>query len=998
MPARGKARPSPRSKRGKARVDAKPDTARPLGSAPVIVGIGGSAGALPPLRELFAALPANTGLAFVVVSHQAPTGPSLLPQILANSTDMPVCEIGDETKVEADHVYVVPRGRRASLRKGVLSAERAVERSRPPLPIDFFFRALASDQKRRAVGIILSGTGADGTIGLAQIRAGSGLSLVQDPATAEFDGMPTSAIAASAADLVLPIAEMPARLIAFANGVTAASGHSPEGPEVAATELDRVLALIRVRSGHDFSSYKRDTLLRRIERRMTLRRIERLADYALHLAGDDDEIDALWRDWLIGVSGFFRDPAAFQALADEGLPALLAPREDGSALRIWVPGCSTGEEAYSIAIVVLETLQQLGKHLKVHVFATDLDPAAIQTARAGRYPEGIAADVGSQRLERFFTQDDRGYRARKELRDRVVFAVQDVLHDPPFTRVDLISCRNLLIYIVPDAQQALLALFHYSLNPGGLLLLGTSEAVTGPEEYFSVLDKRWKLFRRSDSEALGPPARWTDRAVEHLRKPATARLDDGDKPDLAQALRRALAERFAPPAVVVDQRGRIQQIHGRVGAYLELQPGRANLNVVDLAREGLRAPLASALREIVKPDVSVVERTARVKADESWSSLKLTVERIDDRGLAHPLMLISFEPATRDSRQTERKRERSSRGHKPGRRAKLEEELRHSQHDLQSSIDELQSANEELASANEEVQSVNEELQSSNEELQTSKEETQSLNDELHTVNAELTQKLEALEQANNDLLNLMNNIEIATIFLDDLLRVTRFTPQARNVARLIDTDLGRPLADLVTLVDYPDLLSDAGSVLETLRPLEKQAQAPDGSWYVVRIRPYRTTRNAIEGLVVTFIEITQTKHAERIQSAHAVAEAIVDAVRGPLLVLDSTLRVVRANRSFYRLFHVEPGETDGRLVYDLGSGQWDIPGLRELLGGTLHGEGGFDGFEVEYEFPHIGAKRMVLDARRVSMKDHEAPVLIVLGIEPIPETPFGGSPAVLGS
>jgi two-component system, chemotaxis family, CheB/CheR fusion protein len=372
----------------------------------VIVGIGGSAGALPPLRELFAALPPDSGLAFVVVSHQAPSGPSLLPEILAKSTDMPVREIVDETRVEANHVYVAPRGHCVSIREGVLSAERVVERGRPPLPIDFFFRALARDQERRAVGIILSGTGADGTIGLAAIRAESGLSLAQDPKTAEFDGMPTSAIGAQATDFVLAIAEMPARLLAYARGVEApAPGR--ELPEVASHEMERILALIRVRGGQDFSAYKRDTLLRRIERRMDFHRIERLGDYALHLEANDDEIDALWQDWLIGVSGFFRDSEAFQALAHAGLPGLLAAREEGSALRIWVPGCATGEEAYSIAIVVLEALEQLGKHLKIHVFATDLDPAAIQTARAGRYPEGIAADVGSQRLKRFFIKEDR---------------------------------------------------------------------------------------------------------------------------------------------------------------------------------------------------------------------------------------------------------------------------------------------------------------------------------------------------------------------------------------------------------------------------------------------------------------------------------------------------------------------------------------------------------------------------------------------------------------
>jgi len=958
-----------------------PNADRPPDAAPVIVGIGGSAGALVPLRELLEALPIDSGMAFVVVIHQTPSGQSLLPEILANSTGMPVSEIHDETKVEPNHVYVAPRGHCVTIRHGVLAVEQLVERGRPPLPIDLFFRDLARDQERRAVGIVLSGTGADGTIGLAAIRAASGLTLVQDPKTAEFDGMPSSAMAAQVTDFVLPMAEIPARVLAYARGVTTPA-RTRKVPAVTSNEMERILALIRVRGGQDFSAYKRDMLLRRIERRMDLHRIDRLEDYARYLEHNDDEIETLWRDWLIGVSGFFRDPEAFQALMHSGLAALLAAREEGSALRIWVPGCATGEEAYSIAILVLETLEELGKHLDVRVFGTDLDPAAVETARTGRYQEGVAADVGARRLKRFFTKEEHSYRVRKELRDLAVFAVQNVLRDPPFTRVDVISCRNLLIYLIPSAQQSLLPVFHYSLNPGGLLLLGGSESIMGSEEFFSVGDKRWKVFRRNDATITRPPIRWTNRAVRSLGGATGGAVAEGAKLDLTETLRRQLAERFGPPAVVVDYRGQIQQIHGRVGDYLELSPGRANLNVVEMAREGLRVPLSSALREAVKTGAAVVERAVRVKANEDWISLHLAVGRIEDKRLAHPLLLVSFESASRIRPLSERASKRSPRGRKSDRQAQLAAELQHTREDLQSSIDELQSSNEELASANEEVQSVNEELQSSNEELQTSKEEAQSLNEELNTVNAELTEKLRAFEQANDDLLNLMNSIDIATIFLDDGLRVKRFTPQARSVARLIEADVGRPLADLATLLEYPDLLSDAASVLQTLQPSEKQVPASDGAWYAVRIRPYRTARNAVEGLVVTFIDITQTKRAERVQAARILAESIIDAVREPLLVLDSALRVVRANRSFYQAFGVEPGEIDGQLVYDLGSRQWNIPRLRELLEQTVHERIGFDDFRVEYELPKIGRRRMLLNGRPVSLKDGESAELIVLGIE----------------
>ena len=954
----------------------------------MIVGVGGSAGALAPLRELFASLPSDCNLAFVVVSHQAPSGKSLLPEILSKSTAMPVCEIADQTRAEPSHVYVAPRGYNVGIRGGVLGIERVSERGRPPLPIDFFFRALAHDRARRGVGIVLSGTGTDGTLGLAAIRAEGGLSLVQAPETAEFEGMPVSAIAAQAADFVLAVAEIPAHLLAHARSA-GVSARSTESSEVSSSEMERILALIRVRGGHDFSAYKRETLLRRIHRRMDLHRIERLADYVRYLEESDAEIDALWRDWLIGVSGFFRDAEAYQALLRSGLSDLVAGRPDGSPLRVWVPGCATGEEAYSLAIVLLEALERLGKPLELQIFATDLDPVAIQTARAGRYPEGIAADVGSDRLKRFFVQEDRHFRAKKTLREAVVFAVQNVLHDPPFTRVDLISCRNLLIYLLPAAQQNLLPVFHYSLNPGGLLLLGAGESVSGAEKFFNALDPRWKLFRRSDSTRSRPPMRWTQRAAA---APATANgglAARGPAPDLADPLRRYLAERFGPPAVVVDAAGQIQQIHGRVDSFLELPPGRANLNVVEMAREGLRAPLASALREVQKSEAPIVERSVRVKANRGWLSLRLAIGRIDDRRLARPLLLVSFEPAGRRSVRHPTKSVPRSRGRHSDPRAQLEEELQHTRQDLQRSIDELQSANEELASANEEVQSVNEELQSSNEELQTSKEETQSLNEELHTVNAELTQKLQAFEQTNDDLLNLIHSIEIATIFLDQALRVKRFTPRARNVARLIDTDIGRPLADLALLLDYPDLLPDAESVLRSLRPLAKQAATPDGSWYDVRIQPYRTARNAIEGLVVTFVDITETKRAERTQAARLLAESIVDAVRGPLLVLDDTLRVVRGNRSFHALFQVEPRDTAGRLLGDLGDGQWKALRLRELLAKTLKEGVTFDNFEVEHEFPSLGKRRMRLNARPVLLDDGDDGALIVLGFDDVTE----GSP-----
>jgi two-component system CheB/CheR fusion protein len=907
----------------KSAAERAPDT------GPLIVGIGGSAGSLSPLRELLAALPTDCGIAFVVVSHQAPTGHSMLPEILAKCTAMPVREISEKTRVEPNHVYVEPRGHHVDLHGEMLHIEPVGLRGVPHLPIDLFFRALARERESLAAGIVLSGTGTDGTLGLAAIRAASGLSLVQDPATAEFDGMPVSAIEARAADFVLSPAEMPARLLDHRKRL-ASRARADAAPEVAAKELDRVLAVMRHRGGRDFSEYKHGTLIRRIERRMHLHGIDGMDAYARLLEQSGDEIDALWRDWLIGVSSFFRDPEAFRAL-ESALPDLLSQREDGSQLRIWVPGCATGEEAYSLIIVLLETLRRLKRDLEVQVFATDLNPAAIQVARAGRYPGGIAADVSEQRLTRFFSREDESLRIKKELRDLVVFAVQDALHDPPFTRVDLVSCRNLLIYLEPNAQRRLLSSFHYSLNPRGILLLGSAENVAGSEEFFLPIDGHFKIFRRNDATPPQPTLRWPEtRGVN--RDAAASVRPVGAKPDLAGPLSSALADRFGPPSVLVDERALVQQIHGQVGAYLELPAGRVNVNVIDMARQGLRAPLASALREASEANGRVAERNASVDVGGERLALHLKVARLEEPRLAARLFLVSFEPAERSPHGRTRKGKPIEKGRRTGRRVKLEEELHNARSDLQGHIDELQAANEELASANEEAQSANEELQSTNEELQTAKEETQSLNEELHTVNAELTQKLDTFEQATDDLLNLMNNIEVATIFLDEELRVKRFTPQARNVAHLIDTDIGRPLADLATVVDYPDLLSDAASVSETLHASEKQVAAPDGDWYLVRIRPYRTARNTVGGVVITFVDITDAKQTERLESARLLAESIVDAVREPFLVLDHELRIVRANRAYYQTFRVEPAQTEGRRIGDLGSHQWTIPTLRESL------------------------------------------------------------------
>jgi two-component system CheB/CheR fusion protein len=953
----------------------------------MIVGVGGSAGSLSPLREFIASLPVDCGMAFVVVSHQAPGGHSMLPEILAKCTKLAVSEVGDETRVEPNHVYVEPHGQNVTIRDGVLGLDPSAPREIPHLPIDLFFRALARDQGSHASGVVLSGTGTDGTLGLAAIRGETGLSLVQDPATAEFDGMPASAIQARVVDFVLPPAEMPARLLAHRKEFLSTE-RADATSEILYDGIQSVLAVMRERGGHDFSEYKHVTLGRRIARRMHLHAMSSVEAYARYLEQSDIEIDALWHDWLIGVSGFFRDAEVFEAL-ESVLPEILAGHEVGTPVRIWVPGCATGEEAYSCAILLLEIQRRLERPLELQVFATDLNPAAIQIASAGRYPEGIAADVGVQRLAQFFVKEDGFYRVTKELRNRVVFAVQDALRDPPFTRIDLVSCRNLLIYVQPEAQRRLLRSFHFGLNTGGLLLLGSSETAGGSEEFFSPLDAHCKIYRRNDPTAPHPTFRWRPHGRIHNPAPTGVGRVEAQA-DLGSPLRRALAERFGPPSVLVDERGQIQQIHGRVGAYLELPAGRVNVNIVDMARPGLRASIASALREVIRADGRVVERSVRLKVDGDSLTLELKVSRLHDARQPMPLFLVSFESAKARSGKGTRDAETTSEAGPVRDELNLEHELQNTRQDLRGSIENLQAANEELAAANEEAQSANEELQSTNEELQTAKEETQSLNEELHTVNAEITLKLETFERATDDLLNLMNNIDIATIFLDAELRVKRFTPQARRVAHLIDADIGRPLSDLATHLDYPELLLDAATVIETLQPSEKQAVAPDESWYLVRIRPYRTARNVVEGAVVTFVDITDAKCNERLLSARILAESIVDAVREPLLVLDDEIRIIRANHAYYQAFRTQAAETEGRFIRDLGIRS--IPMLPERLKRVLKEGASFDDFEVEVELPGLGRRRLLSSARVLTPKNGTAGGLILLGFEEVSEPEANGT------
>jgi two-component system CheB/CheR fusion protein len=934
----------------------------------LIVGIGASAGGLEAMEEFFRHMPPSSGMAFVVVSHQHAGHVSLLPSLLGKYTAMSMVEATDGMEVEVNRVYLAPGGTNLAILHGTLHFMECPSQDRVPLPIDYFFRSLAEDQKPRAVGIILSGTGSDGTLGLRAIKAESGMTIAQDPQSAKYQGMPRSAIAAGVVDVVKLAGQMSEPLLAYARSLTRPALPAPDHD--GSQTLRKILILLRDRTGNDFVLYKENTVHRRIERRMNVHQIENVRQYLRFVQANPHELDTLFQELLIGVTSFFRDPQAFQALVHKGLPSLVEGKSEGATLRLWVAGCSTGEEAYSLAIILKEHLTRQKRRLIVQMFASDLDNRAIETARLGLYPAGIAGDVTPERLQRFFTKEDHSYRVKKEIRDMVVFATHNVLTNAPFTKLDLLSCRNLLIYLEAKAQQKLLPLFRYALKPQGILFLGSSESIGGFESLFTVIDRKGKLFRRTAEPGavprlerfpggvIGTAAAQAETEVR-LAPPRSASI-----PDLIQQL---LASRYAPAAVVVNERGEVVYIQGHTGAYLEPAPGPATHHLIEMAREGLQHDLALALHMAARKEDDVVRHDVRMKANGGVILVNVTVKKIDEPEPLDGLFLVTFEQAQADKLAARRGAPAQAAAPLKKGESGLMRELQFTKQRLQHTIEELQTSNEQLKSTNEELQSTNEELQSTNEELETTKEELQSLNEELLTVNAELQGKVDAIADAHDDLQNLLNGTEVATIFLDNDLRIKRFTTEAKRVSHLIAIDVGRPLSDIASKLTSDRLVEEAQDVLQTLVIKERDVQTTDGSWFFMRILPYRTAKNTIDGLVLTFLDISKMKEAERVvEAANGTAASIVETVREPLLVLDEQLRVISTNQAFYRTFQVTPGEVEQQLIYHLCSGAWNLPPLRRLLEEVLLKNTSFQDFIVDKTLPHIGRKVLALNGRRL--------------------------------
>lgn len=880
-----------------------------------IAGIVASAGGLEAYKRFFKAMPADSGIAFVVVPHLDPNRKSLMVPLLAKQTEMTVIEAEEEQRLEANHIYVIPPGRYLSLHHGVIRLLHPYDGKSGELAIDPFLRSLADDQQERAIGIILSGTGGYGALGLKAIKAAGGLAIVQEPTSAEYDVMPRSAINTGLADFILPPEKMPEELTRYVRHFLAETTTITKSSKEQES-FYKIIQLLRSRSKFDFHAYRKPTLLRRIQRRMGLQHLQNLTDYLALLREESDEFDRLCKDLLISVTSFFRDPAMFKILETRLLPELIDRRSDNTPLRVWVPGCATGEEAYSIAILLLEGLDAVDKPCPLQVFASDVNEQALEIARRGVYPQGLLTDLDNKRLTRFFTKIDKSHwQVKKELRDVVVFAAQNLLSDPPFSKLDLVSCRNLLIYLEPKVQQQLLQMFHFTLKNDGLLILGPSESINHCENIFATVSKKWRIFQRKNilqSMRRNFPFQSVEKS-SHWQHASLSEIDQRNS--LSEQVRNALLEGHTPAAVVIDSRYEVLHYSGPTHLYLQ-QPGGVPTNaLLSMVYPGLRPHIRSALIKTLQKNERVDLDGNLIKRDECKVLVRITIQPLPSPIESEALFLITFQDEPHTLQKISKSTDLS--GKSETLVQQLENELKTTREKLQSAIEELESSNEELMTSNEEAMSMNEELQSTNEELETSKEELQSVNEELSTVNAQLQEKLEELEGNTNDMANLIACVDTAILFLGADYTIQRFTPNVTHLFNLIDVDLGRSISDITMRFDDPELMQDIERVLKHHEAQSREVCGEQDRWYLRRITSYRASANRLEGVVLTFTDITPMKQAQtkllkmtetleqqvqdrsqELQQKNNFIEAVLNTVACLVLVIDKEQRLVRFNNA----------------------------------------------------------------------------------------------------
>ncbi len=944
-----------------------PPSSKPL----TIIGIGASAGGLSALRDFFAALPADTGLTFVVVVHLSPEHESMLAQLLQPQTKMPVSQVSQRVKMEPNQVYIIPPAKRLFVTDSHLDIADFDEPQGQRLPIDTFFRTLA-DQHGDGAAVILTGTGSDGAVGIKAIKERGGLLLVQDPDQAEFDGMPRSAIATGLVDVIAPIQELANSLIRFARNksITLRTVEVLDADELSA--LLQILSIVHHRTSHDFSRYKRSTLLRRINRRMQLTDSPTLDAYRVYLDRSEGEANALFRDLLIPVTEFFRDATSFRMLQQDILPDILSKKPLGQSIRVWTVGCASGEEAYSLAILLLEQTAQMHHPPEIQIFASDLGEDFLNYAREGVYPEAIATDISEERLKRFFVRENHHYRVRSEVRERVLFAAHNALQDPPFSKIDLISCRNLLIYLQRDVQEKLFELFHYALNPNGYLFLGSAESVNGVSSLFETVDKTHRMYRRIDGPVHVPtlPMSMTDggRATPAQTVPQVRAV--------VQQHQRMLEE-YAPPSILLDSHNRVLHLSESAGRFMQPSGGVWTNDVLRSVRPELRTELGATLQRAQRQNMPVTSRPVSVQlngvAELIHMIARTRMTTLEEGGTPVRQTLVYFLEGALIDIDVDAPEDEAS--HDQIRQ--LQAELRYTQSQLQTMREGHEVSTEELQAANEELQSINEEYRSTLEELETSKEELQSMNEELQTMNQELKNRVAEVSQAHGDLQNLLTSTDIATLFLDRQLHIRRYTARTVQLFNLTPGDQGRPITDLRPKLDYDQLESDAQQVLEHLSGVEREVMSDEGDWYLARLRPYRTLDDRIDGVVVTFVDITSRhKMAEALAKSKEFAESIVETVKESLVVMDEDLCIQSANSAFYQTFGLSAENTEGQFIYEVNNGCWDIPELRMLLDEVLSQENVISDFQVEADFPDFGHRLMLLGARRL---DHVDLILLVI-------------------
>jgi two-component system, chemotaxis family, CheB/CheR fusion protein len=956
-----------------------------------VVGIGASAGGLEAFSELLHNLPEKTGMAYVLVQHLDPKHESALPEILGRTTTLPVKEVTDGTVVEADHIYVIPANTSMIIDHGTLQLSARIQVHGQHMPIDNFFRSLAERVGQRAIGVVLSGTAHDGTEGCRAIKAAGGLTFAQDEESAKYDSMPRSAIHAGCIDFILAPKDIARELAGIGRHPFVArvlSNADEEFPGMMGSDLDALFGLLRESTGVDFTNYKHSTLRRRIRRRMAEHKIEKLKDYLRFIAKKPEELDELYRDLLINVTGFFREPESFQALRKHVFPNLFDGRKPDSPVRVWVAGCSTGEEAYSIAITLLEYLWAHTRNISqaataIQIFATDISETALDRARSGLYSKAAVEAVSPERLKRFFVRHDGGFQVNKSVRDMCIFARQNLVKDPPFSNLDLVSCRNLLIYLGPVLQRRVIPTLHYALKPNGYLMLGEAESLGGFGDHFSLVDKKDKIYQKRKTTArLATYFASTDYSPRRLEDAKTG-LPFPAPFTVDNEVEQLLINRFVPASVVVNNQMEIVQFQGKTGAYLEPAAGQPTFSLSKMARAGLLVDLRATLSKAKKTNEPVRKEGVRIQEGGRTREVDLEVLPLRAQGAQERYFVVVFQDRV-EAPPSKTSGAKTKKTDQPGvlENQNLKREIAQLRGQLSALIEDHETTLEEFKSVNEEVLSANEELQSTNEELETAKEELQSTNEELTTLNEEMQNRNSELSSVNSDLLNLLDTVDLPVVMVSMDLRIRRFTPPAQKLLNLLPGDMGRRLGEIRTNLELLDLETLVQETIHSLNPQEHEVHARGGGWYALRIRPYRTWDRKVSGAVISLQDIDSLKRT--LEHTLEYADGLVENSQGCILLLDDKLRITAANRAFNRTFSISAHEIEDCPIFDLSNGQWNIPGLRHLLDEIVSGRSQVGEFEVCHDFQNLGMRTLRLNARRVELEPGHP--FILLAIEDVSE------------